>query len=167
MARKKSEITIDAKLEPSGAYTFEMSGKEVGNNGAKGQKLVFKKTEQEMHKHDDHQVVFKLGKGRDQIRFTRNLMNVLWVQKVDSPNDPCPASPAHLWGEYFAYEVNDDQDELHVVNTNMSPELLAFRLNFVPKGKDDISAGEQYIGYDPITENHNGGLQIGLGGGIG
>ena len=160
MARKTSKIEINATPAGNGQFAFTMAGDEVQKNGAKGQKLVFDKMKHKMHKDDDHKIVFSLEKGKGQIRFTRNLANALWVAKVEKADDPCPEEAAHLPGEFFAYKVNDDQDELSVVNTNMNKdELLAFRLNFVPKGKDDISAGEKYIAYDPITENQDGGVE--------
>ena len=168
MARKTCEIEINATPAGNGQFTFAMSGDGVEQNGANGQKLVFDKKKHGMHQRDDHKIVFKLVKGRNAIRFTRNLANVLWVAKVGNASAPCPDETAHVPGEFFAYKVNDDQDELSVINTNMKKggELLAFRLNFVPKGQDDISAGEQYIPYDPITDNRNGGFQIDIGGGI-
>jgi hypothetical protein len=166
MARQTCEIEINATSTGNGQFTFTMAGDGVEQNGSHGQKLVFDKRHG-MHKHDDHKIVFKLARGRSQIRFTRNLANVLWVAKVASATDPCPSNSAHIPGEFFAYKVNDDQDELSIINTNMARELLAFRLNFVPKGQDDISSGQQYIAYDPITDNRDGGLQIAIGGGNG
>jgi hypothetical protein len=45
-----------------------------------------------------------------------------------------------------------------VINRNMDVGLVAFRLNFVPDGTDDVPA-EEYIVYDPIGSNQNGPMR--------
>jgi hypothetical protein len=156
MPRKNCDVHVHAKRDKDGEYQFRMSGPLVHHSGGV-ERLRFNKHELEMAKDDEHLIKFKLHNeaGAD-IRFTTNLANVMWASKVGSVNEPCPSDTAHLPDEFFAEHVNDDQDELWVVNTNMDCELLAFRLNFVPNGQIDVETGQQYIGYDPICENQNG-----------
>ena len=114
-----------------------------------------------MPEKDVHDIRFKLhNKDGADIRFTTNLVHVLWVNKVGNATAPCPDEPSHLPGEFFAFDVNDDQDELRVINTNMKPKhFLAFRLNFVPAGELDVPVAD-YIAYDPIGNNQNGGFPL-------
>jgi hypothetical protein len=121
--------------------------------------ITFDKQIEQMKKHDNHEIIFELKRGSGaNIAFPKNLVNVMWAKKVQTVNDPCPTSASHLPGEFFAVDVNDDQDELTIINTNMvRGEFIAFRINFVPKGVDDVLAGQPYpYSYDPIGGNQNG-----------
>ena len=164
MARYPRHIDIHAELV-SGKVNFSMEedSKPVGKkNGVEC--LVFDKTEKGMKKDDVHEVHFQLRtkKGCD-IAFTKNTRNAMWVEKVDSIPNPCPCpDECDPDPDFYVEDVNEAQKRITVINKNMEIGYYAFRLNFVPEGSDDIVAGDHYISYDPITQNQNGGILIGI-----
>jgi hypothetical protein len=156
MTRHRRDIDIIAEREGN-CISFRMEEKRQRVTKHKGAEcLDFDKTG--LYKEDDHEVAFWLvNRGGASVRFTTNLKHVMWVHKVTCEDQPCPSEPSFLPGEFFPYEVSKDQKSLRIINTNMERELVAFRLNFVPKGEKDVPV-DQYIAYDPIGRNQNGGM---------
>jgi hypothetical protein len=163
MGRKTRTIDVIAMGDGNGGVSFHMeeNGKPVDKCG-KGktvERLVFSKTNEKMKKEDVHEILFKLrNKDGADVAFPTNRLNALWVHTVTDEDDPCPDCSAHLDGEFYAESVSDNQKRLTVINRNMDVGLVAFRLNFVPDGTDDVPA-EEYIVYDPIGSNQNGPMR--------
>jgi hypothetical protein len=162
MARKSRTIHVIATGDDDGGVCFHMeeNGQPVGKCGMKKsvERLVFSKKAENMNKEDVHELHFRLHnkKGAD-VRFPTGRLNAMWVHKVDDEDDACPTEEKHLPGEFYAEEVSEDQERLTVINENMDPCIVAFRLNFVPDGEDGNGwAAHEYIAYDPIGSNQNG-----------
>jgi hypothetical protein len=162
MGRKTRTIDVIAADDGNGGVCFHMeeNGKAVEKCGKKKdvERLVFSKTAEKMKKEDVHELLFKLqNKKGANVRFPTNRLNAMWVHKVADEDGPCPDDQKHLPGEFYAEEVSENQDRLTVINENMEPCLVAFRLNFVPAGEDGNGwAADEYIVYDPIGSNQNG-----------
>ena len=122
-------------------------------------KFVFHKDHHGMRKQDYHLVEFVLddrtGEG---LRFPDTPHDAMWVAKVDNPADPtCPGKDTP--SNYHVLEpicVCDDGKRLIVRNDNPRKEQWSFTMNFVKEGEDHANVDE-YVSWDPITDNHNGG----------
>lgn len=157
MSDVRRNINVTAQTV-NGKVEFTMSG-----NGVGGEQIVFNKNDTpNMKKNDRYDVTFTLIDETDlELRFVQWPTNspedgAMWVKVVTDPSDPtCPAPNSHLQ-QFKATDVTDTV--LTVKNKDNDIEYLKFALNFVPKNGNDSNPGE-YVQYDPIGDNQNGGLQ--------
>jgi len=138
--------------QPSG-YAFHM---EV--DGRKTPQLVFDKDKENMPKAEHFKIEFKLHNTKGaQLCFSKRKDKVLWATEVFDPTgDECPPPGSSFDGLYVDPTAFPDDHLLKVINTDMHKQFFAFALNFVPEGTDE-GPDTQYICYDPIGENRNGG----------
>lgn len=150
---------IDVTAETvNGKVEFTMSG-----NGVGGEQIVFNKNDTpNMKKHDRYLVTFTLiDKTNLQLRYVQWPTNkpedgAMWAKVVTDPSDPsCPAPNSHLQ-QFKATNVTNTV--LTVKNKDDDIEYFKFALNFIPKNGDDSKPNE-YVQYDPIGDNRNGGLE--------
>jgi hypothetical protein len=160
MARYPRHIDIHAEMDGAKVqFHMREDAKPVPKkNGVEC--LVFDKGKHGMNKDDVHEVHFQLhAKGDCDIVFTANRRNVMWAEKVDSISNPCPCpGDCDPDPDFYVEDVSPNQKRITVINKNLEQQFFAFRLNFVHEGNDDVIAGDEYVPYDPITENQDGGL---------
>lgn len=153
---KMHPVMIMAKKDASGEVQFAPEAEVWADDDSK---FVFHKDRHGMKKQDYHLVEFVLddrtGEG---LRFPEIPHDAMWVAKVDDPADPvCPTKDTK--SDYDVLEpicVCDDGKRLIVRNDNPRHEQWAFTMNFVKAGEDDNDA-DNYVSWDPITDNRNGG----------
>lgn len=153
MSDVSRDITVTASLV-GGDFQFTMSGSGVG--GPADDLIEFNKDSHKgMKKSDRFLVRFNLDDQTGQnLRFVKHKENAMWAKVVQDVNDPCPQQGDHL-NQFKADQVIDDA--LVVKNRDDDRELIKFALNFIRKGGDDRNPAE-YVQYDPIGENKNGGI---------
>lgn len=120
--------------------------------------LHFRKDRHGMTKHDYHLVEFVLDdRTGDELRFPSTPHDAMWVIGADEGASACPDESSV--SDYEVIEpicVCDDGHRLIVRNHNPKVERWAFSLNFV-QGQNDESNSGQYVRWDPIIHNQNGG----------
>lgn len=162
MARVAKNITILAEKDDDGKVHFHMkeNGVLLTRNANGLECIVFDKKKERMDKNDHHEVHFKLDpRSNAEVVFCGSRTNVMWAKYVDSIDGDCPDEAEWLEDVFYAERVYGEQKHLTVINTNMEPKFVAFRLNFVPEGEFDVPPDE-YIAYDPIGNNQNGGFPM-------
>lgn len=120
--------------------------------------FTFEKDEfTEMRKKDRHLVEFTLVDDRTTtgIRFPQNPKNAMWVvnqARCPGPMDTCQYNVMRPLAVI-------DEDTLLAVNFNETKaEKFGFTLNFVRTNTADDTNSENYICWDPIGDNQDGGL---------
>jgi hypothetical protein len=117
--------------------------------------LVFDKTHDGMKKHDSYRVEFDLDdKTTFKLQFAPSLADAIWVSPGSQQAPPCPTQKCDN-GEFTPVDVS--KKKLTVVNLDSSVEKMAFTLRFLKEG-DDPSNPANYIPFDPITDNRDGGI---------
>lgn len=150
------QVSVVAARDADGQVQFTPDG-EVWNHS--GGVFRFHKDHHGMKKHDYHLVEFMLtDETGDGLRFPHSPHDAMWVAAVDDPANPvCPDQ--NTQSDYEVLEpicVCDEGQRLIVRNHNPREEQWAFTLNFVKAGANDSDAS-QYVSWDPITDNRNGG----------
>jgi hypothetical protein len=112
-----------------------------------------------MRKQDYHLIEFVLDdRTGDQLRFPDAPHDAMWVARVeDMANALCPGKETP--NDYEVLEpicVCDNGLRLIVRNENPRKEQWSFTMNFVKAGQSSDDA-DNYVSWDPITDNHNGG----------
>ena len=156
MADVPRNIDVTANLV-DGKVKFSMSG-----NGVGGEQIQFNKDNTPNMKKNEHYIVtFTLidntGLELRYVQWPNNSPEdgAMWVKVVTDPSDPtCPAPNSHLQ-QFKAKDVKDTV--LTVKNKDDDIEYLKFALNFIPKNGNDSNPA-QYVQYDPIGDNRNGGI---------
>ncbi|HEY6048062.1 MAG TPA: hypothetical protein VIV07_03345 [Sphingomicrobium sp.] len=153
---KLHEIAVTASK--SGGGTSFAAGSDLWDdpNGA----LRFHKDHHGMRKHDYHLVEFVLDdQTGDGLRFPSVPHDAMWVSKVGPGREtPCPNKDTE--SDYSVLEpicVSDDGRRLIVRNDNPQKEQWAFTMNFVKRG-EDAADPDKFVSWDPIIDNHNGGV---------
>lgn len=148
------DIFVEPDTRASCGYLFRME-----EDGLQTSRLVFDKRKDNMPKSEHYKIEFKLHNTKGaKLRFSWNKEIVLWATEVFDPKgDECPPPGSKFEGLYVDPTVYPQDRVLTVINTNMSEQFFAFALNFVPEGTDE-GRDTQYICYDPIGENRNGGF---------
>ena len=147
---------VDIFVEPDGSqpngYKFSMEEDGVGKS-----MLTFNKTHDRMKKSERYEIEFKLHnrKGAD-LNFSKKQDKVLCAMIVPKGTEQCPPEGSSVEGLYVDPTEYPKDHKLHVINTDMNEEDIAFALYFVPDGTVE-GPGTQYICYDPIIRNQNGG----------
>ena len=149
-------VNVTAELI-GGNVTFSMNGIGVG-----GELIDFNKDNTPNMKKREHYIVtFTLIDNTGlELRYVQWPAKspedgAMWVKVVTDPNDPtCPAPNSHLH-QFKAISVTNSV--LTVRNKDMNEEYLKFALNFIKKDGNDNNPAE-YIQYDPIGDNKNGGI---------
>lgn len=123
-----------------------------------GGALHFHKDRHHMTKDDYHLVEFVLDdQTGDGLHFPSSPHDAMWVVRTDDGASACPDESSV--SDYEVIEpicVCDDGHRLIVRNHNPRIERWAFSLNFVKSGADESDAGD-YVRWDPIIQNQNGG----------
>lgn len=150
-------LTVHIHVRPDSnsqnGYAFEMK-----ENGSTKNRLVFDKNQDNMPKTENYRVDFQLHneKGAN-LRFSSLADKAMWAKPIANPSDPCPDSECHMPGIFYLDPANPIEDrKISVINTDLTHQLFAFAMNFVPEGTVE-GPDTQYICYDPIGENRNGG----------
>jgi hypothetical protein len=121
--------------------------------------LRFHKDQHGLRKQDYHLIEFVLadetGEG---LRFPEVPHDAMWVAKAaPGGQTSCPSKDtASDYGVIDPICVSDDGQRLLVRNDNPHREQWGFTLNFVKRGNDAKNA-DDYVSWDPIIDNHNGG----------
>lgn len=154
MADKDRAITI--KAEPDGnpnGVKFGMFYEGVGTDN-----LEFSKDKDGMKKSEHYKLTLTLNDTSGlNLRFVSKRADAMWVHKIADPSSyQCPPPNSHLDG-FAATHVTDT--EITIQNKDEDVEFLAFALNFVKDGDDDKNPAN-YIQYDPIVTNKNGGTNM-------
>jgi hypothetical protein len=150
------QVAIRATKNPTGEVHFEPESEVWRDSHGH---FSFHKDEHGMRKHDFHLVEFVLDdQTGDALKFPSVPHDAMWVVKVDDPDHPkCPDKNTE--SDYEVMEpicVCDGGERLIVRNDNPRSEQWAFTLNFV-KDADRLADNDQYVSWDPITQNNNGG----------
>lgn len=147
-------VSVTVTSDDGGVH-FEPSSDLWDSNG----KFTFHKDHHGMHKQDFHLIEYVLddrtGEG---LKFPTLPHDAMWVAAVQDPERPvCPDQ--HTESDYSVLEpisVCDEGKRLIVRNDNPRREQWAFTLNLVKSGAGEEDA-VNYVSWDPITDNHNGG----------
>lgn len=153
MADVDRDITVTARLV-EGEVVFSMNGNGVG--GPENEEIEFDKNKSNgMKKKDRFLVRFNLDDqtGWD-LRYVKPKERAMWAKVVSKVDDPCPKQGDKL-GQFKAVQRIDDA--LIVRNNDDDQELIKFALNFIRDDGDDKDPS-QYVQYDPIGDNRNGGV---------
>lgn len=120
--------------------------------------LHFHKDRHGMSKEDYHLVEFVLDdRTGERLHFPSTPHDAMWVIRAEHGEDTCPDK--NSVSDYEVIEpicVCDEGNRLIVRNHNPKVERWAFSLNFVKAGADESDA-DQYVRWDPIIQNQNGG----------
>jgi hypothetical protein len=147
------DIFVEPDANASCGYAFRME-----EGGLSTNRLVFDKHHDDMAKDEQHKIHFKLHNTKGaQLCFAKDKDKVLWATEVFDPTgDECPCPGDSFDGLYVDPTVYPQDRVLTVINTNMKKQFFAFALNFVREGEDE-GRDTQYVCFDPIGENRNGG----------
>ncbi len=116
--------------------------------------LVFDKSKNNMKKADHYLIEFDLDdKSGLSLRFAPNPMEAFWV-KMDSTECPKAASYSN---EVYAVGIDKSGEKLTVRNEDSRCAMFAYALRFLKKGADPNDPAN-YIPFDPIGDNRNGGV---------
>lgn len=148
-------VRLMATKDASGVHFAPESDLWSGSNS----KFAFHKDHHGMRKQDYHLIEFVLDdRTGDQLRFPDAPHDAMWVARVeDMANALCPGKETP--SDYEVLEpicVCDNGLRLIVRNENPRKEQWSFTMNFVKAGQSSDDA-DNYVSWDPITDNHNGG----------
>jgi hypothetical protein len=152
MADIPIDITVTAASNETGGATFSMSGPNVN-----GDQIEFNKDKINGMKKKEHFIVlFTLVDNSGlNLRYVKPKENSMWARVVQNViGNLCPPQ-GQTPHQFRATGVTDNT--LTVRNKDDDRELIMFALNFIPHGGND-SDPSQYVQYDPIGDNRNGGL---------
>jgi len=149
-------IAFDDSSAPKGVG-FRMKSSLKNGKGY----LEFYKTNNGMHGDEFYLIEFSLTDdtkhpARD-LKFVSDLAHVVWTKITNDPNECLNSWPGNSYSEFQAISV-PTSDSLIVLNLDSQQQLFAFALNFV-SGLDSDSDPANFITYDPIGENRNGGVR--------
>jgi hypothetical protein len=152
---KMHQVRVTASRD-GGNVRFE-AGSEIWEDSTGS--LRFHKDRHGLRKLDFHLIEFVLadetGEG---LRFPDIPHDAMWVAKAGiGAQAPCPTRDTA--SDYEVLDpicVSDDGQRLIVRNNNPRREQWAFTLNFVMAGRD-ADDPDNYVSWDPIIDNHNGG----------
>jgi hypothetical protein len=151
---KPVEVIFVAKAD--GAY-------ELWQDSHRKRELTFNKDNDDisadrMRKVDHYLIDFRLhDKTGRNLRFAPKLEDAMWVATGTADCAPeCPQSPCYS-KEFFAVDLRDNGKSLIVCNEDQTPALLRWSFRFLPHGADP-SNPKNYVEYDPIIRNQNGGV---------
>jgi hypothetical protein len=149
------DIFVEPDTTASCGYLFRME-----EDGLQTSRLVFDKHKDNMPKAEHYKIAFKLHNTKGaKLQFSKMKDKVLWATEVFEPNgDECPPPGSSFDGLYVDPATYIQDRVLTVINTDMHEQFFAFALNFVPEGTDQEGPGTQYVCFDPIGENRNGGF---------
>jgi hypothetical protein len=149
------QVTVKVTKDRAGDFHFEPQG-EVWHD-SHGH-FSFHKDKHGMRKHDFHLVEFVLDdQTGDGLKFPNVPHDAMWVARVEDAQPKCPDKDTA--SDYEVMEpmcVCDGGGRLIVRNDNPRSEQWAFTLNFVKGGANEADA-DNYVSWDPITQNQNGG----------
>ena len=154
---KDRYINIVATADASAPHGVSFAMEE---NGVNVTTLLFDKTADKMKKWDEYHVHFHLVNqpGVD-LWFTDNLDNAMWAYSDTAAPPPCPPPPgSSMKNEFDVINLDKDQMTLNVRNKDTNREWLTFCFNFLPNGQKDDPT--QYVPYDPIGQNTDGGSRF-------
>jgi hypothetical protein len=145
-------IMVTAAPDGAGGATFTMSGPDVN-----GDQIEFNKDKINGMKKKEHFLVTftLLDNSGLNLRFVKPKEDSMWakiVQGVTGNSCPTQGTTPH---QFRATDRTDTT--LTVKNKDDDKEYIMFALNFIPQGGND-SDPSQYVQYDPIGDNRNGGL---------
>jgi hypothetical protein len=151
---KNRTVDIHARPDGNGGYDFKMK-----EGGADKTRLVFDKTQDNMPKNEDYRVFFKLHNEQNaDLRFSSIPAKVLWAKPIADPSEPCPNCESYMDGIFYLDpSATIEKRQITVINTDPTQQLFAFAMNFVPDGTVE-GPDTQYIWFDPIGDNRNGGF---------
>lgn len=157
---KSVDIYVKPNPNPTGPkdqYIFSMDDGKGSTD-----ELVFNKTKDKIPKNESYTIKFKLkNKEGAALRFSKDSNKVLWAKPVALVTDPCPDSDCYMNGIFFVDPNSTIKDEeLTVINTDPDVQLFKFAFNFLPPGKEDPLPNDEYVYYDPIGNNQNGGYPL-------
>lgn len=114
-------------------------------------------------KGDEHLITFEIfDKTGKNLVFPDDPQKALWVAKVTDPANPeCPDEEVYD-PEFDAEETKGPagrRTKLIVRNKNSTPQQMAFTLRLIPIGNDQDDPNN-YVPYDPISENNNRGIDL-------
>jgi len=149
------KVPLTADKDEAGHIRFRPHSDLWDSNGM----FKFHKDDHGMSKQDFHLVEYVLddrtGEG---LKFPSVPHDAMWVAAIEDPDRPvCPGKDTK--SDYSVLEpisVCDQGQRLIVRNENPRREQWAFTLNFVKGGADERDV-DDYVSWDPITDNHNGG----------
>jgi len=153
---------VDIFVEPDdskpGGYAFHME-----EGGLRSSRLVFDKDKDDLPKAEHYRIEFKLHNTRGaKLRFAKQKDKVLWATEVFEPKgDECPPAGSSFDGLYVDPTAYPQDRVLSVINTNMHKQFFAFALNFIPEDERE-GPDTQYVCFDPIGENRDGGRLTGV-----
>jgi hypothetical protein len=155
---KQCKVRVTATSDPQEpqGVKFDFTSAKKNSRG----RLEFDKKVDNMPKADFYQVEFDLDDqtGMD-LRFPSNAKDAMWTSDGSQNGVPsCPES-AHHNDEFRATGVLGNGKKLTVRNEDSKVENIAFTLRFLPDGKY-ASDPKNYIHYDPVVENRNGGSSV-------
>lgn len=155
---KSIDIIVRPNPTPTGPkdqYLFSMDEGKGDTN-----ELTFNKTKDGMKSNDVYSIKFKLkNKDGAALRFSKDPSKVLWAKPVASKTDACPNNDCFMDGVFYVDPNSSIKDEeLTVINTDPAVQLFKFAFNFLPPGKSDPLPNSDYVYYDPIGNNENGGI---------
>lgn len=158
---KLYEVEITA-AEKDGEFEFTINS-DLKHGKSKGgiAKFVFNKDNDKMHKKDSYLIQFVLTNGEEVgLRFPSHVRDALWVCRTSNEQtagNGCPVEPCYI-DEFRGLAVLNDYCLL-AANRDSKVEWLVFTLNFVKDCYSD-SDQENYVQWDPIGENQNGGKSL-------
>lgn len=149
-------VTVSVTKDSAGSYDFRPESDIWDHPGGE---FVFHKDKHGMKKDDFHLVEFvvddQTGEG---LTFPSIPHDAMWVMAVrDRSNPACPDK--NSTSDYSVMEpicVCDAGKRLIVRNDNPRKEDWSFTLNFVRPSSDQSDANN-YVSWDPIGANQNGG----------
>jgi hypothetical protein len=150
----KVRVTANSDPREPQGVKFDFTSDKKNSRG----RLEFDKKVDSMPKADFYEVEFDLDDQSGlKLRFPSDVKEAMWTSDGSQGGVPsCPES-AHHNNEFRATGVNGNGSKLTVRNDDSRVENIAFTLRFLPDGKDS-SDPRNFIHYDPVVENRNGGL---------
>lgn len=147
------DICVEPDSNSDNGYRFWMEEDKVKKDA-----IIFNKTKSKIKKSEDYEVELQLkNQNGANLRFSKDKSMVFWAQVVTgAPPYPCPPPQSTCSEVYVDPTAFIKDDLLKVINTDMTSQEISFALNFLEPGQED-GPGTQYVRYDPIFSNQNGG----------
>ncbi|HMI41340.1 MAG TPA: hypothetical protein VK485_08955 [Sphingomicrobium sp.] len=147
------QVNVTARDAPNNGVKFSMQSSLLSND-----RLKFYKNSNNMKADDFYLLDFCLDDKTDakDLQFVSDLNEVLWTKTTADPKECLSSRPGTSYNEFRAIAVPTPTNLL-VVNDDSHTQLFTFALNFVRGGADDTDPAN-FITYDPIGDNKNGGI---------